>query len=697
MSLGIGLRLTSPPALGRRANNPSIRLSATSVLENAAAGALVGTLSVAHGSGTYAFTLVDDADGLFELDAGDDTRLEVVGPLDYETSTSHQIIVEADNGVDPPLQRTFDIAVVDIDPELLASLSGVTGAWSSDRKLFADYDGPFTTGPDSAITNLHDQVSGVDFQQPFSGGEPTKEFAGPNNRACINFDGVNSLLWQGPAEDVYGVGSKYIAISFMPNAITRNQAEPYANHVILIDEGEYHGLLMRNTGDEYDSLIVYNWDGEEDHVSIPGLEVGKPFVAEFRHEGGNLYGRLNMDTWVSIPSGDTEDLQWTLQLGKGTGNSNRGSLKVFEIVMRNTPGTAAEQDAIAADLMAYVGAVALPSEPVNVEPPTVTGSGGVNSVYTMSDGVWEGPVPSGYVRQWYTWNGSTRTIIGGADQAAIEAPEAAIGLSLVPGLIAVNDFGASEEVFGDPTEVITGEAPVFTAPPTITGDLVVGEPINIVSGTVDGLPAPSSTYQLLNAANDAVLATGQAPVPDFSWEGLSVKPKQTATNSAGSLSSTGSTYGPIEASEDLTGPVLTNLVIDEYAEAYQVTTNEGNGKVWSVLRLQGTTTPSAQQIKDGTDGDAGAVQWHDFIDVSSVETWGDNINIPGDGDYILDVVQQDLAGNFSNILSEEFSVGEEAGGGEVSQAMFAAASPEFLTTDGAGEYRVGAGYFTGEA
>jgi hypothetical protein len=107
--LSISLSLASASMTG--VSGPSIRLSDASVDEDAGIGDLVGTLSVSGGSGTYAFTLTDDAGGLFALDAVDDTRLEVAAAL---TAGTVSITVEADNGVDLVITRTITITVESI-------------------------------------------------------------------------------------------------------------------------------------------------------------------------------------------------------------------------------------------------------------------------------------------------------------------------------------------------------------------------------------------------------------------------------------------------------------------------------------------------------------------------------------------------------------------------------------------------------
>lgn len=92
----------------RQRSGARIGLSSSTIAEDASVGDLVGTLSVSRGSGSYTFTLTDDAGGLFALDGTDDTLLEVAGAL---SAGSESITVEADNGVDDPISRAFLITV----------------------------------------------------------------------------------------------------------------------------------------------------------------------------------------------------------------------------------------------------------------------------------------------------------------------------------------------------------------------------------------------------------------------------------------------------------------------------------------------------------------------------------------------------------------------------------------------------------
>ena len=111
-------------AIPGRGLGPSIQLSNASVPEDAAIGALIGTLSVANGSGSYTFTITADPDSKFEID-GD--ALEVNGAFDYDVATSHQVTIEADNGVDDPISRTFTISVTQAG-------ATVSLAWSGDEE-----------------------------------------------------------------------------------------------------------------------------------------------------------------------------------------------------------------------------------------------------------------------------------------------------------------------------------------------------------------------------------------------------------------------------------------------------------------------------------------------------------------------------------------------------------------------------------
>jgi hypothetical protein len=109
MSFGrLGLRGLGLGRLGGGsggASGPRINLSSATIADTASIGDVVGTLSVTGGSGSYTYTLTDDAGGLFAIDVA---AVEVAGAL---TAGSYSITVQADNGVDAPISRAFLITV----------------------------------------------------------------------------------------------------------------------------------------------------------------------------------------------------------------------------------------------------------------------------------------------------------------------------------------------------------------------------------------------------------------------------------------------------------------------------------------------------------------------------------------------------------------------------------------------------------
>lgn len=87
-----------------------IVISGTSVLDDAAVGDAIGTLSVIGGSGVYTFTEIADPDALFAIDVD---AVEVAAAL---TVGSYSYTVQADNGVDDPIQRVFTFTVTSSAP-----------------------------------------------------------------------------------------------------------------------------------------------------------------------------------------------------------------------------------------------------------------------------------------------------------------------------------------------------------------------------------------------------------------------------------------------------------------------------------------------------------------------------------------------------------------------------------------------------
>lgn len=95
----------------RGASGPRIAITASSILESAVSGSTVGVLSVVGGEGTYTFTKTADPDAKFAVSG---SNLNTAAALDFETAQAHSVTVQADNGVDAPITRTFTISVLNV-------------------------------------------------------------------------------------------------------------------------------------------------------------------------------------------------------------------------------------------------------------------------------------------------------------------------------------------------------------------------------------------------------------------------------------------------------------------------------------------------------------------------------------------------------------------------------------------------------
>ncbi len=99
------------------------------VNENVAIGTVVGitaTASDPDGSDTVSYSLTDDADGLFAIDATTGV-VTVVGALDHEAAASHQIEVEAQSSDGSTSTQVFSIQVKDVDEFDVTAISDIDG------------------------------------------------------------------------------------------------------------------------------------------------------------------------------------------------------------------------------------------------------------------------------------------------------------------------------------------------------------------------------------------------------------------------------------------------------------------------------------------------------------------------------------------------------------------------------------------
>ena len=167
-------------------------------------------------------------------------------------------------------------------------------------------------------------------------------------------------------------------------------------------------------------------------------------------------------------------------------------------------------------LVLITAATAAPqAPPVNIEPPTITGTPRVGEVLTAQNGTWQNS-PTTFQYRWLRCNaGGNNCDLLAADGRTYRVAQEDVGSTLRVRVTAVNADG-STNARSEQTEVVGSNAAPLqnTARPTITGDPRVGQELTANEGTWTGNPT-AFAYQwqrcdvdALNCAN-VVGATGK--------------------------------------------------------------------------------------------------------------------------------------------------------------------------------------------
>lgn len=296
--LGLGLRPTSCVLFGG-ASWPTITLDAAIIAEDANVGDLVGNLAVADGSGSYAFSITADPDGKFQLDAGDDSQLEVGGAPDYETATSHLVTIEADNGVDAPITRQFTISVTNV-VETAPSQFGA-GDWSvADLGTNGDIEITIAALPDPGdgpITDLEYQVDGgswVSLGDVVSGAYPLSGFT----------DGTEVNLAV-RAVNAAGAGTASATKAVTPTGVPD-----------VFEVGDW-SIADAESGGQLDVIIS----------SLPAANGSAITDIEYRVDGGSWVSSGGTSSFSITGLTDDVEVDVELQAVNANGDSGAGDLK----------------------------------------------------------------------------------------------------------------------------------------------------------------------------------------------------------------------------------------------------------------------------------------------------------------------------------------------------------------------------------
>ena len=153
--------------------------------------------------------------------------------------------------------------------------------------------------------------------------------------------------------------------------------------------------------------------------------------------------------------------------------------------------------------------------PVNIDPPTVTGTARVGELFTAQNGTWDNS-PTTFRYRWLRCSDiGTDCVLLAADGQTYRIAQADVGHRMRVRVTAVNADGATN-ARSAPTEIVVSSAPLTnTSRPTITGEARVGQELTASEGTWTGNPT-SFAFQWQRCNIDAITcldvlgATGRA-------------------------------------------------------------------------------------------------------------------------------------------------------------------------------------------
>jgi hypothetical protein len=146
--------------------------------------------------------------------------------------------------------------------------------------------------------------------------------------------------------------------------------------------------------------------------------------------------------------------------------------------------------AVPAALVVATAAMAAPAAaPVNVDPPTITGTPRVGEVLTAQNGTWQNS-PTTFQYRWLRCNGGGNNCqLLAAEGRTYNVAQADVGSTLRVRVTAINADGSTNARSEQTAVVGSNAAPLTnTARPTITGEARVGQELTASEGTWTGNP-----------------------------------------------------------------------------------------------------------------------------------------------------------------------------------------------------------------
>lgn len=250
--------------------------------------------------------------------------------------------------------------IVSFSPVAMTAIDHLfpTGAWSMSRNLLSAYGGSLYADTSGAITTFYDQSGSA--RNATDGGtaarRPAVSTAGPNSRACADFDGSSDYLEGSDMDNHVLVGTAYIILSAIFDVISEAVTVNFATvgHTPISDASGKLGVYACNDAGT-DKIYAANYvSGASDTRTSQNGTEGTAYVIELRHESGTLYLRINGGTETSIASGNTSANLGNLRMGY-RGNAYFDG-KLFEMATFNTIPSSNQRDKLMAMFKSHVGA-----------------------------------------------------------------------------------------------------------------------------------------------------------------------------------------------------------------------------------------------------------------------------------------------------------------------------------------------------
>jgi fibronectin type 3 domain-containing protein len=228
------------------------------------------------------------------------------------------------------------------------------------------------------------------------------------------------------------------------------------------------------------------------------------------------------------------------------GGSDIGKKIRVVVTGSNSVGSATATSAQTATVVA--------SAPSNTASPTISGTAQTDQTLTADQGTWKGTTPINYSFQWQRCDsgGAACAAIAGATGQTYTLTASEAGSTIRVSVTASNSVGTSS-ASSAPTAIVTSsDAPVNTAPPTISGTLQLGQTLAADPGTWSGAQPISYSYQWRQCdhsgatCSDISGATAQTHTLNAADVGATIRVRVTASNASGAGAAVSTQTGEIE-------------------------------------------------------------------------------------------------------------------------------------------------------